>query len=281
MLLSIASVSLRLSESCRDGNVTPLVASAYIRVRPRRDERRHTVASRVWSVELSSHVLWACTRVWIHCVVRRDPRDELQNYRRCGMVTPPQISGFARIACKTVHRRMCEDPSMLISNLARVWSVVKEMDATGRAAINQTCDATEKTCNGLLRKATRCTSSDASRRARPPRAPSSPCSAHQRATRAEPAAAPRRRVVWAAGAPAGVCAGGFGIHKRLWHDAPAAVGPLLAPSGRAPPRVSDLSILHLFNRHGRRHARRARPPRARACVRMSSKVRECRQGRLS
>ena len=178
---------------------------------------------------------------------------------------------------------MCEDPSILIS---LAWSVVVkeiEMDATGarRAAINQTCDATEKTCNGLLRKATRCTSSDASRRARPPRAPSSPCSAHQRATRAEPAAAPRRRVVWAAGAPAGVCAGGFGIHKRLWHDAPAAVGPLLAPSGRAPPRVSDLSILHLFNRHGRRHARRARPPRARACVRMSSKVRECRQGRLS
>jgi len=175
---------------------------------------------------------------------------------------------------------MCEDPSILIS---LAWSVVREMDATGarRAAINQTCDATEKTCNGLLRKATRCTSSDASRRARPPRAPSSPCSAHQRATRAEPAAAPRRRVVWAAGAPAGVCAGGFGIHKRLWHDAPAAVGPLLAPSGRAPPRYSDLSILHLFNRPGRRHARRARPPRARACVRMSSKVRECRQGRLS
>jgi len=277
VLLSIASVSLRLSESCRDGNVTPLVASAYIRVRPRRDERRHCRVVCGLCGALVSR-LWGCT-VWIHCVVRRDPRDELQIYRRCGMVAPPRISGFAHLLV-TVHRRMCEDPSILIS---LAWSVVREMDATGarRAAINQTCDATEKTCNGLLRKATRCTSSDASRRARPPRAPSSPCSAHQRATRAEPAAAPRRRVVWAAGAPAGVCAGGFGIHKRLWHDAPAAVGPLLAPSGRAPPRYSDLSILHLFNRPGRRHARRARPPRARACVRMSSKVRECRQGRLS
>ena len=279
MLLSIASVSLRLSESCRDGNVTPLVASAYIRVRPRRDERRHCRVVCGLCGALVSR-LWGCT-VWIHCVVRRDPRDELQIYRRCGMVTPPpRFRGLHAPFPVTVHRRMCEDPSILIS---LAWSVVREMDATGarRAAINQTCDATEKTCNGLLRKATRCTSSDASRRARPPRAPSSPCSAHQRATRAEPAAAPRRRVVWAAGAPAGVCAGGFGIHKRLWHDAPAAVGPLLAPSGRAPPRVSDLLILHLFNRHGRRHARRARPPRARACVRMSSKVRECRQGRLS
>ena len=248
MLLSIASVSLRLSESCRDGNVTPLVASAYIRVRPRRDERRHCRVVCGLCGALVSR-LWGCT-VWIHCVVRRDPRDELQMYRRCGMSMspPPQISGFAQLLV-TVHRRMCEDPSILIS---LAWSVVREMDATGarRAAINQTCDATEKTCNGLLRKATRCTSSDASRRARPPRAPSSPCSAHQRATRAEPAAAPRRRVVWAAGAPAGVCAGGFGIHKRLWHDAPAAIGPLLAPQGSGRLQHPNCQHLQSWDRHG-------------------------------